>query len=607
MLGTDERRLYSEAFAAPEGHRLDTAVGTTYSLDLESLLFAHVCLATSGRAEPEDALRDPVSLLEAVHRTSDRVTVFYHAGETNAPSQPQAVYALLEDSVVPARGRGGSAIFHPKLWLLRFVNEAGDGRILRAVVLSRNLTTSRAWDSFVCLEGEPGRAKQAASLDLDRLLRALPGLAKLPVPPARAEALESLARDAERTAFDAPYPFEGTPELVALGLAEREGFRPSGPGERVLAISPFVSNEALRALRGLGAEATLIGRPEEMSKCDEDVIGAWVAHGLHDAASSDADSADDQTLTSTADAAPQGLHAKALAIQNGRRTTWWLGSANLTDPVRAGSSVELMVKLEGKTSKVGIDVFLESGFRDLLQPYQHAPPPADPREGARSAVERTKNSLVEATLTLRCDATDEGWNLVMDGRFEADEHVRVSARPISLPSTRSRDLSLGVGPWRFEGLATEALTALIALHIEAGSGAAGFEQDLTLKLPIEGLPAERDALISRAIVKDRSAVLRYLHCLLGDQEPDGAGDAGSAPGEGREGTTSAATFASGLLEPLLRVVHRDPERLRTLRALVERPDGDEVIPPELRAIWLAVEPHLTAKIVKAEQQGGAGA
>ena len=67
----------------------------------------------------------------------------------------------------------------------------------------------------------------------------------------------------------------------------------------------------------------------------------------------------------------------------------------------------------------------------------------------------------------------------------------------------------------FEAMTVEALTALVCLHLSAGKGEARFESELTLKLPIEGLPEDRDAQISRSIIKDRASVLRYLQCLLG--------------------------------------------------------------------------------------------
>ena len=280
MLDPEDRRLYSQCFAAPDGFVFDCAVGTTFSLDLESLLFAQFCIAASGAAEPESALNDPVGLLEAIHRTARRVTVFCHSGETNAPSQPHSLYALLERSIVPALGKAGGAIFHPKLWALRFVRRHSGEPLLRVVVLSRNLTTSRAWDSFLCLEGEPERGRKSESAALAALLAALPELAVETVEHERLRQLELLSNEVARTLFQAPTPFEGAAEFISTGFGNQKGFSPTNTGQRVLAISPFVSNEALRHLGELAPEGQLIGRPEEMAKCKAETISAWQAFCL---------------------------------------------------------------------------------------------------------------------------------------------------------------------------------------------------------------------------------------------------------------------------------------------------------------------------------------
>lgn len=601
MLDPDVRRLYSECFAAPPGHVLDGAVGTTYSLDLDSLLFAMFCLATSGADDPDAALSNPVGLLEAIHRVGDDVTVFCHAGETNAPARPQALYGLLERGLVPARGRGG-AIFHPKLWLLRFRSPAGREPLLRAVILSRNLTSSRAWDAFVCLEGSPGSKKHEESRELAELVRALPGFAVPGHTPSeqRLALIERLARDAELTSFEAPQPFEGVVAFRALGVAANRRFEPAERGERVLAISPFVSPETLSVLCEVAPRAQLIGRAEEMGKCPSEVIKKWEAFTLHEGASSDADVLDDTTELETADAAPQGLHAKALVVQSKQRTTWWLGSGNLTDPVRAGTSVELLVRLQGKTSQVGIDRFWDSGFGSLLVPYQHQPLPADPAEGSRSAVERAKRRISDASLTLRCEPAGDGWDLFLEGALPELGGVVATCRPVSLPAHHELTLRNEPSQCCFKRLTLEALTAFLAIRLSAGTGEARFELCFTLKLPLQGLPAEREARIARAIIKDRAAFLSYLRCLLVDAGVGLEGIDAARRRQDKAGLqTQPSAFAAGLLESMLRTLRQDPERLQGLRTLLDRDVADSadgaIIPDEFRELWTAIEPHLPVK------------
>jgi hypothetical protein len=215
-------------------------------------------------------------------------------------------------------------------------------------------------------------------------------------------------------------------------------------------------------------------------------------------------------------------------------------------------------------------------------------------------VNRAKRALGEASLSLRCEAAGEHWDLLLEGALPALDAVTATCRPVSLAPHRELALSGNLDQHRFARLTPEALTAFLSVQLTAGTGEARFELSFTLKLPIKGLPEERDARITRAIIKDRAAFLSYLRCLLND--------AGSSVGDDlsmeREQNAwnadlPAAAFGQGLLEPMLRTLHQDPERLRGVRALLERRDTDpsdnSVIPTEFRELWAAVEPHLARK------------
>src|SRR3954452_22883365 len=118
MLDPYERRLVLDALRPPSGYVLDQAVGTTYSLDLLALLAAP--LAFSVFAEG-DVTTDPLVLLEALQSSADRITVFCDAGHTYVPPADRLLFCKLEGSVVECLAPHGGA-FHPKVWLLRFVD-----------------------------------------------------------------------------------------------------------------------------------------------------------------------------------------------------------------------------------------------------------------------------------------------------------------------------------------------------------------------------------------------------------------------------------------------------------------------------------------------------
>src|SRR5690606_513954 len=152
-------------------------------------------------------------------------------------------------------------------------------------------------------------------------------------------------------------------------------------------------------------------------------------------------------------------------------------------------------------------------FGTLIVPYEHAQAAPDPQEGSRSTVDAVQLVLVRADLSLSCKEVSNGWRLDLSQAPVLDERVDVWCRPVTLPGARARQVR--ERDVSFDGLSIEALTAFICFRLSCGTGEAKYENELTLKLPIQGLPAERDAQISRSIIKDRTSFLRYLHCLLG--------------------------------------------------------------------------------------------
>ena len=79
--------LLTEALRPPPGYRVETAVGTTYSLNLTALLLAPLSFAVFDQANSTDIdALDPIRLLEAVSRHAERTTVFCQAGGIHVPS-----------------------------------------------------------------------------------------------------------------------------------------------------------------------------------------------------------------------------------------------------------------------------------------------------------------------------------------------------------------------------------------------------------------------------------------------------------------------------------------------------------------------------------------
>src|SRR5438034_8824379 len=112
MLEPEVRQLLLDALRPPAGYELDQAVGTTYSLDLMSLLAAPLGFALFDREAADGRLiADPISLIEAVRRSADRIDIFCQAGQIAVPSEHRAIMTYLESSIHQVVPPNQKAIF----------------------------------------------------------------------------------------------------------------------------------------------------------------------------------------------------------------------------------------------------------------------------------------------------------------------------------------------------------------------------------------------------------------------------------------------------------------------------------------------------------------
>ena len=180
MLDPQDRTVLLEALAPPEGYTFDEGIGTTYTLDLISLLSVPLAFTLfeweDDKGQPTS---NPVLLMEALRRHINRLSIFCQAARTSIPKPPNALFGYLEDSVIDVTTGRPLGVFHPKLWAIRYLNEATAEVRYRLLCLSRNLTNDRCWDLSLILEGQLVNRKNAyaANHPLSRFFHALPGLA----------------------------------------------------------------------------------------------------------------------------------------------------------------------------------------------------------------------------------------------------------------------------------------------------------------------------------------------------------------------------------------------------------------------------------------------
>lgn len=587
MLSPDSRTVATEILRPPAGFALEHAAITTYSLDLDVLLALPLAVLAQSDQGIEELLADPMLTLEALREAGQRLDIFANETSIAVPHTNRALFAMLEECVHPVRAPKGGA-FHPKVWVVRFVAESGES-MLRIAVVSRNLTYDRSWDTALVTEAqavskEPLEASQA----LADLLRALPGMAVHGLDDESAEQLQSMAEQAERTAFPAPARFRNPVYFEALGLeaAQDEKWYPWEIGQDLLAIAPFVNRTGLDALvsRSIG-QRTLISRREALDDLPESALEAWnEVMVLSDAAIEETEEG-----TGSSD-----LHAKLIALERGRRVIWYLGSANFTAAAYAGRNVEVIASINGpndpreKTDGYGIQQFRESGFLNLCEPYRRLEQAAEDEtlKQARDRLERAQEALAQSDLGIECERDGDEWRWALDGQIELPEGVSVAVWPVSVREDQAQMFDPPVS-WP---LPMSRLTAFVAFRLRAEADIADIR--FVLKLPTSGMPEGRVSRILKDLIDTPERFLQFLRALLGGL--DGMTDwATGEPGGTWQGDWGAGFAGETLLEDLVRAAARDPERLAPIRRLIEdlqsSPEGRDIVPPGFMDIWRVVD------------------
>ncbi|MEX0887111.1 MAG: phospholipase D family protein [Phycisphaeraceae bacterium] len=644
MLEPERRQLLRELLRPPAGFRFDRAIGTTYSLDLMALLTMPVAFTMfDGLRRDADAQADPLAMLQAIREHAGRMHLFCQAGHAAVPRQHHPLLAHLEQAIVQVTPASEHGVFHPKLTALRFVGDMSDlpadhpdhehyepAVRYRLLCGSRNLTFDRSWDTMLVLEGDVTNRRNALARNepLSRFFAALPSLAVQPVGAAVREACEVVAHELGCVAFELPDGFEQM-TFWPLGIDGSDMWPFPERIDRLMVVSPFVSEGLLRRFTAAHPRQVLVSRPESMDELPAEITGIFESYCLHataeeptrvleaddDASSADAD--DDGAVGGIEELT--GLHAKIYVTDRGGKTHIWTGSANATNAAFS-HNVEFLVELRGPRSRFGVDQLVRPNadsradeaqkralrFDDLLEPYSPPAEPAPLDESARQAeqlAERARRQLARAGFELHVELAEaeaapdaEQYRLTLRCRSAAAQpwspDVTVHARPLTLPRHALRPLDVtALDPTAvFEPISFRAITAFVVFEIEASLGAARHRAAFVLNLPLLGAPADRHQRLLALLLENREQLLRYLLMLLAQDEQDLRGltkvlDTLAAA----QPTAGTGELGLPLLEPMLRALEADPARLDEIARLVEdlsrHEKGRALLPDGFAEMW----------------------
>lgn len=570
MLNPESDRLdYGELLTPPEDYELDFAIGTTYSLDLDTLVGACLSLGLSEDLE----VCDKIHLLEALKITADKMVVFCESGQIKLPNKVTPLYCLLEKIVFGValekkrKENASYPAFHPKIWLIRFIKEKQV--LYRFIILSRNLTFDRSWDISFVFEGFVGKETiQNSPLQnfFKYLTEYLPNnsigtykknkISKI-IQELNNVNFSLLSDNEDKSLF---YRFQFLPNVIRNNqiISESELF--TSNFDKLIIVSPFLTAETVgnfnnRQNKNEEQKCWLFTRKEEFLKIPKSkkkyfsnfnifVLNETVVEGEH--------------ALFTENIVQQNIHAKIFIMQKGTEIDLYLGSLNCSHKAKE-CNVEFLIQLKSKNLEI---------FDSVLNDFTYCEEDKQPLFTEIKTEELLNSPESEANdndflikdfvrLNLKGKVEKNSENLY-DINFEIDKNSenypyvskffdQLFIRNLSYEKNQEKNVPIN-DTFKIQNIGIDEISELFILCY----------QDISriIKIPLEGIPNERDDYVISSIIENTEGFFKYMSLILEDDSYVSAFETSLFGNElnSSGGNPASTIILPGMYEKLLKVM-----------------------------------------------------
>nr|WP_304219974.1 phospholipase D family protein [Fredinandcohnia onubensis] len=580
MLKPDKNRLnYSDILKPPVDYEVEFAIGTTYSLDLEALI--GVPLALSLAEEMSHTFQDnPIFMLEGLRRASDKFMIFCEAGQIKVPQKNNTIFALLENSVSEI-ALDNDLSFHPKVWLVKYVNKE-NRELYRLIVLTRNLTFDRSWDIAFALEGERQEVVNPKTKPLKDFFYHL-----LPYVPdtTKGESMKNLLTELDFVHFVPGGNFVDY-DFLPLGI---EGYGKDDTElfetyHDLIIMSPFLSGSTLKELteKKLSDEKfVLITGRTELHKLQSDILDYCDIYVLKEMIVEGEGVISEEDDEDMEIAQPQDIHAKLYVKSKYNQHHFYIGSANCSRNAFHGN-VEFLLKLKYKKYGFRIQQLLEDlfGKDEEDNPFEKIESLPDieeeKEEDLLEQLQKGIKQLCRSDLRAIVTETQGTYSLSIHSK-ELPSTVRFFIKPL-LSQVQEQFLEDTV---LFSDLSLLELGEFYTVKAVIGDT----KVERIIKIETEGIPADRDSEIYKSIIRDPMTFLRYVAFLLADDFLLAALEQSERNKKGDFAWDSAYMDGPILYENMLRTVSRSPEKLDDVEYVIDIIRDEEIIPEDFEKLY----------------------
>lgn len=579
----EDRLNYGQLLLPPVGFTLVRAVGTTYSLDLETLM--SVCIVLGIQESTDSSLtKNPFAILKSLQGLSEKLLIFCEAGQiAQMAPEKSPLMLMLDKMIVPVKLKSikGKDIpsFHPKTWTLQY-EDADGNQHFRFIVLSRNLTFDRSWDVAVSLDGKMTGGRHRPSYPIVDFLEYLKynALEGVSLKTEKRRILNALIQDLPFVKFSLEDKRFLDFEIIPLGIGtvdiDKDPLMTNSFHDMFI-MSPFVSSGVLQSFDNRKIlkinNRHLITRTTELHKI-AGKLNNFKVFTIKDAVVEGEEIVSDNE---TSNVQQQDIHAKIYLMTKDSSSTLYLGSMNASDN-GLHRNIEMLLKLSAyryylNIEQIEADLF---GPDEKWNPFEEIDlndvDSKEPEQNEKDALERMIKMICRLRAKAVVEQTGDSYKITITIACPREGFPDAEIAPAR--TVRTQPLAEKMV---FEDLSALELTELYRIT------AKGKTENITrmILIPTE-MPLNRDDMVVRSILKDKRAFVDYLAFILGDDYVLSALEMENTTSERDNDHRSEEVGLPAIYEKMIKVAYSEPERLKEIRHIMDRIADCDVIPDE---------------------------
>jgi hypothetical protein len=563
-----------------DGYKIDYAVGTTYSLDLNSFLSLPFSLGFI--EDPDEAMKSSIAyLFTALRLCTGKLALFCNFSNIKAPEgQKNTFLGLIEKSIFPInpvnkmKKNPELVNFHPKVWIIQETGMNGEGSRIKVIVMSRNITMDNSLDVVCELTGVVGEKEAPqSSQDKHKPLWDFLNYLKRYSDQQKAKMIERLISSLKRVRKfdldDSPfddYSFHpmGIKEHMSDGQELLKRFQRS---KEVMVISPFIDASTLQGFSSADRK-TLITREMSLSSETVEFLGKDNIYITN------------QQMLDNEESHPVDLHAKIYYTRDKEhRQHMHLGSANATWN-GFNRNVEFLLGLRFAPHQCSYDKFREN-FINEDKDCKFEPMMEIPEYTGDKVKEINETLVLRQTISAIHKAEVQPQE---DGRytvsFITEEEITSEAYlyPLMCPNMKTALTS----STRFCDLELEQLSEFYVIEV-------GYSKQL-IKIATDGIPDNRDEAICRRIL-NRDHFMDCISFLLADSKKAYVAEKvvnDALMGKGSRSEDSHNFDFPSLYENLLKTAYERPDVYEDMDTFI-RSLPQDIIPEEFYSLYKDIQ------------------